>query len=89
MTESTRDHFGNVLELGDAVEIFRVSGGATGGDALGWRGGIPGKVVALNDPQNPRQVLVELDKPTNYPPPYDKAQEWTELRTVVRVAETA
>ncbi|MEU9388660.1 hypothetical protein AB0D86_01500 [Streptomyces sp. NPDC048324] len=89
MAGSARDHFGTPLEAGDAVELFRVSGGPTGGDALGWRGGIPGKVATVNDPQYPGRVLVELDKPTGYPAPYDKAREWAELSTTVKAAETA
>ncbi|WP_369189067.1 hypothetical protein [Streptomyces sp. R08] len=89
MAGSTRDHFGNVLEAGDAVEIFRVFNGPTGGDALGWQGGIPGKVVTVTDPQYPGRVLVELDKPTGYRAPHDKAREWTEPYTVVKTAETA
>ncbi|MFJ7419794.1 hypothetical protein ACIQXD_14435 [Streptomyces uncialis] len=89
MDANAHDRFGTPLAPGDAVELFRVAGGSTGGDARGWRGGIPGTVAKVNDPQHPGRVLVELDKPTGYPAPNDKALEWAELRTTVKAAETA
>lgn len=80
MTESTYDRFGQQLAPGDAVEHFR----ALDGEGLGWRGGKPGKVVETADPQRPGRVLIELDRPTGYPAPYDRAREWAELNTIVR-----
>ncbi|MFE0699424.1 hypothetical protein [Streptomyces sp. NPDC058872] len=69
------------------MEIFRVVNGPTGGDALGWRGGIPGTVAVVDDPQYPGRVLVELDAPTGYAAPHDKVREWAPTDTVVRAPE--
>lgn len=77
------DHFGKVVQVGDRVEIFRVHGGSTGGDALGWKGGIPGTVRELGGPCG--SYLVELDERAPYAPPRDVKKEWADPRTTVRI----
>lgn len=75
------DRFGNVVSPGDRAEIFRVAGGSTGGDALGWTGGIPGTVREVD---SSGWLLVELDERSSYPPPYDIKREWSAPTMLVK-----
>jgi len=83
MTRTFRDHFGAPLSQGDHVEFFRVVNGATGGDALGWRKGIPGCVAEFGGPTG-AEVLVELDGETGYAAPNNKEREWSRPYLIVR-----
>jgi hypothetical protein len=83
MTRVFRDHFGAPLSQGEHVEIFRVVNSSMGGDALGWREGIPGCVVQFGGPTG-AEVLVELDGETRYAAPHDKAREWSRPYLIVR-----
>lgn len=86
-SETYRDHNGQPLSVGDCVEWFSVVGGPSGGDALGWQGGAPGKVAELGDAQRPAgMVLVELDKRQPYPAPNDKVLVWADPYRVVKTA---
>lgn len=79
------DRNGEPLEIGDRVEYFRVSGGDTGGEALGWKGGMPCTVRKFGGPAG--HILLEHDERAPYPPPYDVTQEWGESRVIVKMTE--
>jgi hypothetical protein len=75
------DRFGNPLVPGDRAELFPVVNGDTGGEALGWKGGIPGVVREIS---NSGCLLIEHDQRTQYAPPYDVVAEWQWPNTVVK-----
>lgn len=75
------DRFGNVVSPGDRVEIFRVALSDVGGDALGWKDGMPGVVQEID---SAGRILVELDERSSYPPPYDIQREWSNPSVLVK-----
>lgn len=81
----TYDRFGRILAIGDRVEFFRVAGGSTGGNALGWTGGMKGTIRELGGQLG--SVLIEHDKRTAYAAPYDVEREWGHTDTVVKIQE--
>jgi hypothetical protein len=79
---SGHDHFGRTVVPGDRVELFRVAVGSTGGDALGWKGGIPGTVKGID---GAGRVLVEHDERATYQAPHDIKWEWSNPAVLVKV----
>lgn len=76
------DRFGRTVSPGDRAELFRVVNGPTGGEALGWQGGIPGAVRKVSDGG---RLLIEHDQRTRYAAPYDVFAEWQRPEVVVKL----
>jgi hypothetical protein len=79
-----RDHFGQLLNVGDEVEYFRVYGGSEGGDTKDWKGGMKATVVQLGG-DHPDNVVLDLG-PSGHAKPYDRRLEWAFPYKVVKSA---
>jgi len=82
-----RDHFGQILEVGDSVEYFRVYGGPDGGNTKSWKGGMSATVVQLGG-DHIGEVVIDLG-PSGYDAPRDRIREWTVPYKVVKVTASA